>query len=471
MEGVGDALVTKEQPNPLVFGLNPTEQPQEYTMGEKAVIQLLSKLDKGLQTIANLRSVLTFKTAELNEVLGQLEVIQQAVVKVETSTCQIELILKDLGLSESQAREALLMNAHASLEAAIQSASRLCDGSNHVPSILLKSTSSGSSGSSKSSGGCSNTRIINYESTKERVFVSRIRYRPDTKHLLRQLNGLLSELDLDEARFFEKIGTIDDVQVLQKACVDLDISRTIALSAKSNIKRRELLLRSARRKNNLEEVKLLGHKIREGVTMWKTYTRDAPMIVNGKDVLMALDMEDELMAKDLPVHPQRLSIDGQSRKSSPTPSASATARNTRISLQTPPDSFPRTIRRTSVPITPPEHSVLFPVPSKRSTPRPSSSIKPVTIIKPSMSIKPTISIKPSVSVRPSISVRPSGFSFSTVTGTSGMKWRSNLFSFFFGCRIFFYQLYDREWLHRIVHGDSRHSNLFYYQLLYRSTLN
>lgn len=51
---------------------------------------------------------------------------------------------------------------------------------------------------------------------------------------------------------------IDDVQKLQKAKVDLDIAKTIALSAKSNLKRRTILLRSARRRNAPEEVKMVN---------------------------------------------------------------------------------------------------------------------------------------------------------------------------------------------------------------------
>lgn len=53
-------------------------------------------------------------------------------------------------------------------------------------------------------------------------------------------------------------GIIDDVQKLQKAKVDLDIAKTIALSAKSNLKRRTILLRSARRRNAPEEVKMVS---------------------------------------------------------------------------------------------------------------------------------------------------------------------------------------------------------------------
>jgi hypothetical protein len=45
---------------------------------------------------------------------------------------------------------------------------------------------------------------------------------------------------------------------LQKAYVDLDIAKTIALSAKSNMKRRNILARSARRRNNMDEIQLVG---------------------------------------------------------------------------------------------------------------------------------------------------------------------------------------------------------------------
>lgn len=53
----------------------------------------------------------------------------------------------------------------------------------------------------------------------------------------------------------------DDFEVLQKAYVDLDIAKTISLSAKSNMKRRNILLRSARRRNKLDEIQTVRHCI------------------------------------------------------------------------------------------------------------------------------------------------------------------------------------------------------------------
>ena len=55
-----------------------------------------------------------------------------------------------------------------------------------------------------------------------------------------------------------KRNDIDDFEVLQKAYVDLDIAKTISLSAKSNMKRRNLLMRSARRRNNMEEIQMVN---------------------------------------------------------------------------------------------------------------------------------------------------------------------------------------------------------------------
>lgn len=90
------------------------------------------------------------------------------------------------------------------------------------------------------------------------------------------MNDLLRDLELDSGKFFASIGTtgkfifhlkeercsigilsVDDFEVLQKAYVDLDIAKTISLSAKSNMKRRNILLRSARRRNKLDEIQVV----------------------------------------------------------------------------------------------------------------------------------------------------------------------------------------------------------------------
>lgn len=71
-----------------------------------------------------MRSILTLKTAELNELIAQLELTNQAIVNVESTTTQIEHMLKDLGLS-GERDESVLMHAEASLDSAIKSASHL----------------------------------------------------------------------------------------------------------------------------------------------------------------------------------------------------------------------------------------------------------------------------------------------------------------------------------------------------------
>lgn len=77
---------------------------------------------QGLETLSNLRSILTLKTAELNELVAQLELTNQAIINVEQTTTQTEAILKDMGIV---ADDRLLMEAHASLDRAIKSASSL----------------------------------------------------------------------------------------------------------------------------------------------------------------------------------------------------------------------------------------------------------------------------------------------------------------------------------------------------------
>ncbi|KAF7730707.1 hypothetical protein EC973_001656 [Apophysomyces ossiformis] len=295
-------------------------------VGDKSVVQLLTKLEEGTQTIANLRSILTMKTAELNELIAQLEMTNQAITHVESTTAQIETMLKDLGLTESSTRESLLLNAEASLDSAIKSASSLYATEYRYPRRpSMASTSSMSMSMDQD----------RRERTLPARFASKIRYKPDPKRILRQINDLLRDLELEAGKFYESMGSaaLEDIQLLQKAYVDLDLAKTIALSAKSNMKRRTILLRSSgRRRNGSEEIKSLGIKIREGVAMWKNYTRDAPMLVDGKDIIEILDQEDELLAKNLPVHSSRISIDSLSRRTSPTPSLSGTTRTMKTSL-------------------------------------------------------------------------------------------------------------------------------------------
>lgn len=73
--------------------------------------------------MVNLRSILTLKTAELNELLAQLELTHQAISSVELTTSQIETMLKDLGLNNHPSK--LIIDAEASLDSAIKSATTI----------------------------------------------------------------------------------------------------------------------------------------------------------------------------------------------------------------------------------------------------------------------------------------------------------------------------------------------------------
>lgn len=51
--------------------------------------------------------------------------------------------------------------------------------------------------------------------------------------------------------------SIDDIQSLKTTKVDLDIAKTIALAAKSNLKRRMILLKSTTRHSNHAEIAMV----------------------------------------------------------------------------------------------------------------------------------------------------------------------------------------------------------------------
>jgi ABC-type transporter Mla subunit MlaD len=67
---------------------------------------------------------LTCKTAELNEIIHELKLIDQVLTNVENGTEQIETVLKDVVNSTGQ-QDTKLLHAEATLDSAIQSAYRL----------------------------------------------------------------------------------------------------------------------------------------------------------------------------------------------------------------------------------------------------------------------------------------------------------------------------------------------------------
>jgi hypothetical protein len=131
--------------------------------GGDAVNMLLAKLDEGTHTITNLRSILTLKTAELNELISQLELTNQAITRVESTTTDIENMLRDFGLSSGDtSKESLLMSAEASLDLAIKSASSIYPQHFKQQSLIRRpstaSTNSGSNG--MTDGTTENKRLV-----------------------------------------------------------------------------------------------------------------------------------------------------------------------------------------------------------------------------------------------------------------------------------------------------------------------
>ncbi|OAD03058.1 hypothetical protein MUCCIDRAFT_109912 [Mucor lusitanicus CBS 277.49] len=196
---------------------------------DKLVQQLLKKLDEGSETILNLRSLLTLKTAELNELVHQLELIDQVLMNVENGTEQIEIVLKDVIVSKNQQDK--LLDAEATLDSAIKSA-------------------------------CSLYSIDLYSVNNKQP--SPIK----TASMLKKIAGILNELDIE--------STIDLSTLMKK-------KHTSASS--------------------MDKIKQLGSSIRKQCAVYQSYTRNAPLIMYGKeDIISILDREDHIIASRKTVH-------------------------------------------------------------------------------------------------------------------------------------------------------------------------
>lgn len=141
--------------------------PMGATGGGDAVNMLLAKLDEGTQTIINLRSILTLKTAELNELLAQLELTNQAITTVESTTTQIEAMLKEFGLSADNSKESLLINAEASLDSAIKSAASIYP--QQLKQSLIRRPSSASTNSGSAMESVETKRLVRKRNQKYNV--------------------------------------------------------------------------------------------------------------------------------------------------------------------------------------------------------------------------------------------------------------------------------------------------------------
>ncbi|KAG1451481.1 hypothetical protein G6F56_008073 [Rhizopus delemar] len=205
------------------------------------VNHLLEKLDKGTETATNLQILLSTKTAELNNLVQQLEMIDKALTQVEYGTEQIEIVLKDSRMDH-------LVYAEATLDSALESACTLCGTSNK-------------------------TNEAEDENEKKR--------------LMNKLDGKLKQLGIDPSYYFSKS---DDVILLQKSIIDLEIAKTISILIKTDYKRRHALMKN---KGNHEKIKQLGEKIREEIKLWSDYTRSASFLIQDKNILDLLDSQDE----------------------------------------------------------------------------------------------------------------------------------------------------------------------------------
>ncbi|KAI9246423.1 hypothetical protein EDC94DRAFT_529642 [Helicostylum pulchrum] len=187
----------------------------------------------------NLRSLLSYKTAELTQLVSQLELIDQVLVNVENGTEQIELVLQDV-ITAGQDK---LLDAEATLDSAIKSAGNL---------YLLDS--------------------------KKRTIVNK-------------LNIVLKQLGINSSQFLSKIAN-DDLNVLQKAYTELDLAKNIASTIKSDLKQRSTLIKN--KNAPLDQIKQIGNDIRSNLLLYKSYTKNSPLIINGKeDVITILDREDQ----------------------------------------------------------------------------------------------------------------------------------------------------------------------------------
>ncbi|KAI8640813.1 hypothetical protein BD408DRAFT_483837 [Parasitella parasitica] len=244
-----------------------------HNNNDKLVQQLLKKLDEGSETMLNLRSLLTLKTAELNQLVHQLELIDQVLTNVENGTEQIETVLKNVLSSKNQQHK--LADAEATLDTAIKSAIDLYSVNNKQSSPIK------------------------------------------TVSILSKIAGILDELNIGSSLDSYKN---DDIKVLHKAYMDLDLAKSIAISIKTDFKHRSTLLKK-RLPSSIDKIKQLGSNIRKQVRNYQSYTRNAPFMYGKEDIITILDREDHAISSRKPTHcntPNRQQQQQQTEKSTRT---------------------------------------------------------------------------------------------------------------------------------------------------------
>ncbi|OBZ86545.1 hypothetical protein A0J61_05402 [Choanephora cucurbitarum] len=205
---------------------------------DKMAQQFIRKLDEGTQTIMNLRSLLTCKSAELNELVQQLEWIDQVLTRLENGTEYMEMMLQESCSTDK------LLNAEATLDSAIQSASQL------------------------------------YLVDHQQALAQRNKWTTKIDRLLKELG-----LDCERDRFVH-----GDVDVLQKTFQNLELATTIATSIKTNLKHRQQWIK--KKSPSQDRIKQIENEIRRQVVSYKMYTRNAPLYIQ-QDIHTVFDLEDK----------------------------------------------------------------------------------------------------------------------------------------------------------------------------------
>ncbi|KAI8983575.1 hypothetical protein BDB01DRAFT_130041 [Pilobolus umbonatus] len=190
-------------------------------LNDKSALNLLNKLDQGMETIVNLKSMLNVKTAEFNELIQQLTIIDQVLTSVERGAEQVELVLTD-SMGTEQAK---LINAEACLDSAIRSAFTLYASDNNNNS---------------------NPSINSHYSVRKEPLPIRSRSSAKYKReiILKDIEVILKYLSIDSKQYYKNINNTSNLHVLQKAYTDLNMAKTIYQSIKSNLKHRSNLIKS-----------------------------------------------------------------------------------------------------------------------------------------------------------------------------------------------------------------------------------
>ncbi|RUS16185.1 hypothetical protein BC937DRAFT_91527 [Endogone sp. FLAS-F59071] len=279
----------------------------------EAMLKAKNKMDETSQGAVRLRSILDVKTAELNELMAQLQLAYEALENVEKLAEEIEASLMEIGSGARLAKE----------ETAEESALL-----QHQDDTTI------------------NAKIPSDDQQLVTTIPATLDISPEQiNQSLLQLDKLIEELGLDRDAYMKAFEDIHDIRTVRKSVMHLEIAKTIQASVCNNVKRRTNLLNGSRRDNELEEIKTLGKKIRESIPLWEEYTYSLPLIIGGVDILCHLDNEDVSLTRNLPSISGRTNLSTTSNKSAntaPTPSPTLSSRIPRpSSSKSPPAMTPR----------------------------------------------------------------------------------------------------------------------------------